>query len=297
MPARAAASPARKSPRQRNTPQRLVNDSSWADEPAGKWASVDPGTGQNVTRITDPASKKPKPDTPKPGANLLKHALYMITIGIFNTASTVPPKWRKDLKAPFTAYAISSLFYSFVGLTTLLQTIYCPLAVAEGWPPSYSIPEAVLVISQGVWSYWSDVIAIGTVSIAHPIDRFSAVALTALQVYKFGFMLLPYMDTIDMVWTGVTLILAIICKMFDYKAMQSKSVSFYRRSHFWWHVRCRLTPLAPRGSQPPTHTHVLTQPTSPRLSGDSAARAGLVCHVQVVLLHQVHVGPKISRGH
>ena len=254
MPARAATSPARKSPRQRSTPQRLVNDASWADEPASKYASIDPGCGQNVS-LPGAAAKGPKPDTPKPGANLLKHALYMITIGIFNKASTVPPKWRKDLKPPFTAYALSSLFYSVVGIMTLVQTIYCPLAI-PGWSVTYSMPEAVLVTLAGLWSYWSDVIAIGTTSIAHPIDRFSAVALTGLQVFKFGFMLLPDMDAIDMAWTGITLTLAIVCKMADYKAMQSKSISFYRRSHFWWHVRRRLPLRRPRPRFPTDpHSH------------------------------------------
>ena len=180
MSARAGAASPRRSPRQRSTPQRLVADPSWAIEPAGKWASIDPGTGQNVT-LPAAAADGPKPDTPKPGANLVAHALYMVTVGIFNTASTVPPKWRKDLKARSTPYALSSLFFCVVGAVALLQAVYCPLAIA-GWPTRYGVPEAVLVILAGVWSYWSDVIAIGTVSIAHPIDRFSAVALTGLQV-------------------------------------------------------------------------------------------------------------------
>ena len=54
------ASPARKSPRQGSAPQRLVDDVSWALDPAGKWASLDPGAGQNVTSFSASAlSEKP----------------------------------------------------------------------------------------------------------------------------------------------------------------------------------------------------------------------------------------------
>ena len=177
-----------------------------------------------------------KPATPKPGQNLFLHALYMVTVGVFNTASTVNPAWRKNLSQPYTAYAVSSLFYTAAGLLTLAQTILCPGACSPGWPPGWAQPEAILVILQGFWSYWSDVAAIGTTSIAHPIDRFSAVCLTFFQFYKFGVMCAPHMGVVDAAWTSTTLALAIVCKMFDYRSMQANDIAFYRRSHFWWHV-------------------------------------------------------------
>ena len=181
-------------------------------------------------KAAPPPSRTP---APKPGGSLVLHALYMISIGIFNTASATPPSWRPNLTQRYTAYALSSLFYTAAGTFALCAALWCPLASTQGWPPQYAVPEAVLVMLQGVWSYWSDVIDVGTVSYAHPIDRFSAVTLTGLQFVKFGVMLRPWMDRVDALWTGTALLVAIGCKMADYDAMQSKSISYYRRSHFW----------------------------------------------------------------
>ena len=250
-----------------------------------KYAKSNHNCAQMVRTRSSPAKTRPvpasKPAAAKPAAakasgkktrtpseaikdrGLLLHAAYMVTIGIFNKKSVVPPKWRPELRQPFTSYALSSWFYSAVGVMTLLQSLYCPLASTPGWPPSFSFPEAVLGILQGVWSYWSDCLAIGTVrsppaglaaaappassrrrappfwpqdSIAHVVDRFSAVALTFLQFYKFLFILLPWMGALDVVWTGSVLLLGAACKMADYHAMQSANMALYRRSHFWWHV-------------------------------------------------------------
>ena len=53
---------------------------------------------------------------PKPGVNLFRYALCMITTGVFDVKSNIPPAWRPNLRQPFTAYAISSFFYTAVGI-------------------------------------------------------------------------------------------------------------------------------------------------------------------------------------
>lgn len=98
---------------------------------------------------------------PKPGANLFLFALYMVTVGVFKTASTIPPEWRPNLSQPFTAYAVSSFFYTATGLLTLCQIFWCPLATPPGWSTRCATVEAVLICLQGFWSYWSDVVSIG----------------------------------------------------------------------------------------------------------------------------------------
>jgi len=55
---RASASPARKSPRQRSTPQRLVEDASWAVEPAGKWTSGATASAAAGSKATPSAQKQ-----------------------------------------------------------------------------------------------------------------------------------------------------------------------------------------------------------------------------------------------
>ena len=168
------------------------------------------------------------------------HAMYMVTLGVFNTRSAVDPSWRAELRVPYTPYAVSSLFYSAAGIAAICQVLWCPSASSPGWPPAFSLPEAALVFLQGVWSYWSDVVDIGKTSPMHAVDRFSAVSLTFLQVYKFGVVLRPWMTPLDMAWTGVTLVTAVACKMADYHAMQSDDMHLYIRSHFWWHVTLPL---------------------------------------------------------
>lgn len=213
------------------------DDSKLAFDNAGKyWSNGTPGKRRAASpKRAPPAAAKPGPKSatknPRIYDNLIVHALYMVTVGVFATRSTVNPKWRPNLTQRFTAYALSSLFYSAAGIICLLQLVWCPLASPPGWPTRYSIPEAVLVTLQGVWSYWSDVVAIGTTSIAHPIDRFSAVTLTFFQFYKFGILLWPAMDTPDKVWTSTTLAFAVVCKMADYHAMRANDISLYRRSH------------------------------------------------------------------
>ena len=53
---------------------------------------------------------------PKPGISLFAYALCMITTGVFDVKSNIPPEWRPNLRQPFTAYAISSFFYTAVGI-------------------------------------------------------------------------------------------------------------------------------------------------------------------------------------
>jgi hypothetical protein len=177
---------------------------------------------------------------PKPGVSLFAYALCMITTGVFDVKSNIPPEWRPNLRQPFTAYAISSFFYTAVGIVTLFQIYLCPLAAPPGWPVRYATAEAVLICLQGIWSYCSDVISIGATSFAHPIDRFSAVTLTFFQVYKFGILLRPVLGPVDLAWVGTTLAIGFGCKFADYQAMQSRNISMYRRSHFWWHVSLPL---------------------------------------------------------
>ena len=52
---------------------------------------------------------------PKPGVSLFGYALCMVTTGVFDVKSNIPPEWRPNLRQPFTAYAISSFFYTLVG--------------------------------------------------------------------------------------------------------------------------------------------------------------------------------------
>ena len=53
---------------------------------------------------------------PKPGVNLFRYALCMITTGVFDVKSNIPPAWRPNLRQPYTAYAVSSFFYTAVGI-------------------------------------------------------------------------------------------------------------------------------------------------------------------------------------
>ena len=128
----------------------------------------------------------------KPGTNLFAFALYMVTVGVFKQDSNIPPEWRANLRQPFTAYAVSSFFYTAAGLLTLCQIAWCPLAAPPGWPTRYATIEAVLICLQGIWSYWSDVVSIGTAAWSKrpswlrrgwpPLRRSHRKAPSALQV-------------------------------------------------------------------------------------------------------------------
>ena len=46
------------------------------------------------------------------------------------------------------AYAVSSFFYTAVGLLALCQIMWCPLASPPGWPPRFGTAEAILISLQ-----------------------------------------------------------------------------------------------------------------------------------------------------
>ena len=134
----------------------------------------------------------------------------------------------------------------------------CPAASPIGWSAGQGLRESVLVILQGVWSYWSDVLAVGQVSWcrrhsvtrlsptpaprvaqvswAHPIDRASAVALTGFQLFKLLFLMLPTMSWPEVLWLAGGLAAGIYFKVADYYALFEGNALRYRRSHTLWHV-------------------------------------------------------------
>lgn len=151
--------------------------------------------------------------------------------------SIIDPKWRKsNLTDPTSAYAISSFFYSAAGAFALLMTSACPLAFPSQWPARWVQFESTLIIMQGVWSFGSDVHALGRTSYWHPIDRTSATWLTGLQFVKYGILLRPVLPVGELLWIGATLLIAVAIKIADSRAIMQRDRLLYERTHFWWHV-------------------------------------------------------------
>jgi len=157
--------------------------------------------------------------------------------GFWNTKSTIDPRWRRTLAKPMSMYALSSFFYSVLGVTHVIVIVTCPGSSPVGWPACFGLPEAFLVTLQGFWSFLSDVRHVGKESWAHPLDRLSAVCLTALQIWKYGFYLRTELKLVDIIWTGGTLLFGIVSKLIDnYALFVKKDEALYARTHFLWHA-------------------------------------------------------------
>ena len=72
-------------------------------------------SGTPHLRASDALGTRLAEMAPKPGVSLFGYALCMVTTGVFDVKSNIPPEWRPNLRQPFTAYAISSFFYTAVG--------------------------------------------------------------------------------------------------------------------------------------------------------------------------------------
>ena len=73
---------------------------------------------------------------PKPGVSLFAYALCMVTTGVFDVKSNIPPEWRPNLRQPFTAYAISSFFYTAVGIHPLWNTAASAASATSPFSPA-----------------------------------------------------------------------------------------------------------------------------------------------------------------
>ena len=131
-----------------------------------------------------PAAKSPKsggaklpPPEPLTWATGLRASFDRAT-NVLSTRSAFPPHSRAILSRPLSAYGLSPLAYTLVGVFTVIQNIYCPGALPF-WPPRYAVPEAAFVVLQSSFSFMSDVVHIGHTSLWHPIDRNCALLLTA----------------------------------------------------------------------------------------------------------------------
>ena len=71
---------------------------------------------------------------------------------------------------------------------------------------------------------------------AHPLDRVSALSLTALQFYKVFWVLLPSLYAAELGWFGVGLATAVSLKVADYYAILEGDAARYERTHLLWHV-------------------------------------------------------------
>eukprot|EP00966_Prymnesium_polylepis_P327948 7383770-Prymnesium_polylepis.1 len=168
--------------------------------------------------------------------DVARHGLRMVTTRLLDRRSSIPHSWRAVLSEPLSAYALSSWCYCVCGLVGLAQATRCPGASPVGWDAAHGARECVLVILQGIWSYLSDVVAVGRVSWAHPVDRFSAVALTFFQAYKLGFLVRATMSWPELLWLAGGLGVGIFYKVADYHALLAGDALRYRRTHTAWHV-------------------------------------------------------------
>ena len=78
------------------------------------------------------------------------------------------------------------------------------------------------------------------VSWAHPIDRFSAISLTGLQLFKVGYLMLPGLSWAEVLWLASGLMTGLYFKLADYHAVLEGDALHYCRSHTMWHVSLPL---------------------------------------------------------
>ena len=159
----------------------------------------------------------------------------------FSRQTSLPPGWRAELYSPCSMYALSSFTYSILGMQMLYQNVWYPDA-APGWPARpYGILEAVWVILMGFVSYASDGLMVGKTSWAHVIDRILAPALYFLQVFKFGFLFLPWLTWPEKIWTwALGLIFGAVIKWWDSETIARNDLEGYRFMHQVWHLHLPL---------------------------------------------------------
>lgn len=184
-------------------------------------------------------AKKLPPPEPLTWATGLRASFDRAT-NVLSTRSAFPPHSRAILSRPLSAYGLSPLAYTLVGVFTVIQNIYCPGALPF-WPPRYAVPEAAFVVLQSSFSFMSDVVHIGHTSLWHPVDRNCALLLTAAQVLKF-FVLMPRAAPLwacAAVWCGIVVGLA--CKIRATAASRAADFAGFARWHTLWHWCLPLT--------------------------------------------------------
>ena len=151
----------------------------------------DPTKSAVGSRVDSDSDEKPlvgAGESPSAG-DVAKHTARMLSTRLLSRNSSIPPAWRSVLARHGTPYSLSCFTYTLIGILSFLQWWQCPQS-EWWWPRSIAYPECLLVTAQvrdaapaaamharhsswplqGVWSYWSDVIAVGTTSWGHCIE-------------------------------------------------------------------------------------------------------------------------------
>ena len=146
--------------------------------------------------------------TSEPVVNLCQPA-WLVPLGRvvgkrFSRQTSLPPGWRAELYSPCSMYALSSFTYSILGMQMLYQNVWYPDA-APGWPARpYGILEAV-------------------------------------QVFKFGFLFLPWLTWPEKIWTwALGLIFGAVIKWWDSETIARNDLEGYRFMHQVWHLHLPL---------------------------------------------------------
>ena len=153
----------------------------------------------------------------------------------FSPRSIIHRRWRITLAIPWTKYAASCFAYTVVGIHSFALFYFCPQAIAA-WPTEYALPESLLVIVQGFWSYASDVHAIGHTSYWHVVDRFSAQLLFLCQFVKYGLVLPDTLSYVEAIWLWLGLAIGVACKLMGHRCVVDGDALGYRDWHIAWHV-------------------------------------------------------------
>jgi hypothetical protein len=177
-----------------------------------------------------------------PETRLLNHTLWAVSVNVFNKKSALPKAWRVELSIPFTAYSCSSSTYTVVGLHALLMFLLCPESIPE-YPQQAALIESTLVALQGFWSYSSDVDGVGMETYVHCVDRFSAIALLAFQLYKWTFIITSLGEG-EKAWIWLWTSVAIFSKLRGYRAIIDTDLHAFRIWHIMWHFWLPLAILA-----------------------------------------------------
>ncbi|KAL1507823.1 hypothetical protein AB1Y20_007431 [Prymnesium parvum] len=168
------------------------------------------------------------------------HLLRLLTVKLVDRHSSIPLAWRRVLSRPCSAYALSSLLFCLAGVVEFAQCAACAPASPAGFSAKSGVLEAVLVFQQGILSYWSDVLRVGQVSWAHPLDRLSAVSLTGFQLVKICYLVFHSLAWIEIIWLVGGLLTGLSYKVADYYALLDDDALRYRRTHMLWHVSLPL---------------------------------------------------------
>ena len=169
----------------------------------------------------------------------LRQASRPLTM-VLNTNSALPASFRPYLSDWATWYGLSPLWYTSIGFLALAQALVCPGSMPEFhfsnfWSPRAALVEACLTISQGAWSFLSDVKNVSQPSIFHPMDRICAISLVLVQLLKF-FILFPHMmSAAEKAWVWSALIIGLFCKVMGSRATTKNMPHAFAKWHTRWH--------------------------------------------------------------